>query len=45
MIATLCHECREWAEGETDRAVQAIIAMNYGEGEAEVFTDGSVQAQ
>ena len=43
VIATLGRECREWAEGETDRAVEAIIAEQSREGEAVVFTDGSVQ--
>ena len=43
VIATLGQECREWAEGETDRAVQAIIAEQSREGDAVIFTDGSVQ--
>ena len=43
VIATLGRECREWAEGETDRAVEAIIAEQSREGEAVIFTDGSVQ--
>ena len=43
MTATLGRECRDWAEGETDRAVEAIIAEQSREGDAVIFTDGSVQ--
>ena len=43
MIATLGREYIEWAEGETDRAVEAIIAEQSREGDAVIFTDGSVQ--
>ena len=43
IIAILSRECREWAVGETDRAVEAIIAENCGEKDAVVFTNGSVQ--
>ena len=43
VIATLGRECREWAEGETDRAVEGIIAEQSREGDAVIFTDGSVQ--
>ena len=43
VTATLGRECRDWAEGETDRAVEAIIAEQSREGDAVIFTDGSVQ--
>ena len=42
MVVTLGRACREWVEGETDRAVEAIIAENCGEGDAVVLTDGSI---
>ena len=43
MIASLGRECREWAEGETDKAVEDIIAEHCGIDDAVVFMDGSVQ--
>ena len=43
VITTLGRECRDWADGETDRAVEAIIAEHSSDGDAVVFTDGSVQ--
>ena len=43
MVVTLGRACRKWVEGETDRAVEAIIAENCGEKDAVVFTNGSVQ--
>ena len=43
IIATLGRECREWAEGETNEAVEAVIAEMCNPGDAVVFTDGSVK--
>ena len=43
VIATLGRECREWAPGETDEAVEALISDNSQDGDAIVFTDGSVK--
>ena len=43
VITTLGRQCREWADGETDRAVEAIIAEHSTDEDAVVFTDGSVQ--
>ena len=44
VVVTLGRACRKWVEGETDRAVEAIIAENCGEGDAVpvVLTDGSI---
>ena len=41
VITTLGRQCREWADGETDRAVEAIIAEHSTDEDAVVFTDGS----
>ena len=43
VISTLGRECRDWAEGETDRAVDAIISEHCSNEDAIVFTDGSVR--
>ena len=43
VIATLGRECREWAPGETDEAVETLISENSQDGDAVVFTDGSVK--
>ena len=43
VIATLGRECREWAPGETDEAIEALISDNSQDGDAIVFTDGSVK--
>ena len=43
VIATLGRECRDWAPGETDEAVEALISENSQDGDAVVFTDGSVK--
>ena len=43
VIATLGRECRDWAPGETDKAVESIIEEVSGTGDAVAFTDGSVQ--
>ena len=37
VIATLGRECREWAPGETDEAVEALISDNSQDGDAIVF--------
>ena len=42
MVVTLGRACRKWVEGETDRAVEAIIAENCSESDAVVLTDGSI---
>ena len=41
VIATLGRECLEWALGETDEAVEALISYNSQDGDAFVFTDWS----
>ena len=33
-------ECRDWADGKTDRAVKAIITEPSSDEDAVVFTDG-----
>ena len=43
VIATLGRECREWEEGKTDEAVEAIIAEHSRPDDVVVFTDGSVK--
>ena len=43
IIATLGRECRDWAPGDTDEAVEALISENSQDGDAVVFTDGSVK--
>ena len=43
MIATLGREWRELTAGKNGRAVEAIITEQSREGEAVIFTDGSVQ--
>ena len=43
VVATLGRQCREWKDGETDKAIEEIIADNSREDDAVVFTDGSVQ--
>ena len=43
VVATLGRECREWSPGETDKAVETLISDNSQEGDAIVFTDGSVK--
>ena len=44
VIAILGRECREWAQGETNEAVEAIIiAEMYNPGDTVVFTDGSLK--
>ena len=43
VITTLGRQCRNWADGETDRAVETIIAEHSSDEDAVVFTDGSVQ--
>ena len=43
VIATLGRECREWAHGETDKAVEELISDNSQVGDAIVFTNGSVK--
>ena len=40
VIATLGRECREWAEGETNEAVEATITEVCNPGTQWVFTDG-----
>ena len=42
-IATLGRECKEWAEGETNEAVEAFIAEVCNPWDAVVFTYGSVK--
>ena len=43
VVASLGRECREWAPGETDKAVEDLIQQNSSEDDAVVFTDGSVK--
>ena len=43
VIATLGRECRDWAEGKTNDAVEAIIAEHGGASDLVIFTDGSVK--
>ena len=43
VITTMGRECRDLADGKTDTAVEAIIAEHSSDGDAVVFTDGSVQ--
>ena len=43
VCASLGRECREWAPGETDKAVEELIQQNSSEDDAVVFTDGSVK--
>ena len=43
VFASLGRECREWAPGETDKAVEELIQQNSSEDDAIVFTDGSVK--
>ena len=43
VIAPLGRECREWEEGKTDEAVEAIIAEHSRPDDVVVFTDGSVK--
>ena len=43
VVATLGRECREWAPGETDKAVEELIKQHSSDNDAIVFTDGSVK--
>ena len=44
VVASLGRECREWASGETDKAVEDLIQQNSSEDVAVVLTDdGSVK--
>ena len=43
VVATLERECRDWAPGQTDEAVEAIIEEVSSPGDAIAFTDGSVK--
>ena len=43
VIASLGRECRDWAPGQADEAVEAIIDDVSGPEDAIVFTDGSVK--
>ena len=43
VVANLGRECRDWAPGETDIAVEQLIRENSTESDSVVFTDGSVK--
>ena len=43
VVASLGRECRDWAPGEADKAVEELIQQNSSEDDAIVFTDGSVK--
>ena len=43
VIATLGRICRDWTQGETNGAVEAIIEEIHNPGDSVVFTDGSVK--
>ena len=43
VVASLGRECRDWAPGEADEAVEELIQQNSSEDDAIVFTDVSVK--
>ena len=43
VVAELGRECREWREGRTNAAIEALIDDNRRDGDVVIFTDGSVK--